>query len=172
MEFDALKMQLLSNAILLLGVFVAIGTIFYNVRIAKKTQTAIFLFESRMDSRYIQSLKVLKKVHRSGKSFRSFVFPAESSPLTEEEIRECSKFQYILNFYERVAVTIQSGIYDEDMIKRISYSTVIDTWNIAEPFIKALREELKSVNTYQEFEWLAGRWRNQPLNAKRGRFIH
>lgn len=68
-------------------------------------------------------------------------------------------------------MTIQSGIYDEDMIKRTSYSTVIDTWNIAEPLIKALREELKSDNTYQEFEWLAGRWRNQPLNAKRSRFI-
>ncbi|WP_431296146.1 DUF4760 domain-containing protein [Rahnella sp. PAMC 25559] len=172
MKFDVLELQLISNIILLIGVFVAIGTIVYNVRIAKKTQTAIFLFESRTDTRYAQSLKILKKVHSSGKSFRSFVFPPAGSPLTEEEIRECSKFQYILNFYERVAVTIQSGIYDEDMIKRTSYSTVIDTWNIAEPLIKALREEMKSTNTYQEFEWLAGRWKSQPLSAKRGWFFH
>ncbi|WP_250552608.1 DUF4760 domain-containing protein, partial [Escherichia coli] len=35
-------------------------------------------------------------------------------------------FQYILNFYERVAVSIREGIYDEKMIKRTSYTTVVE----------------------------------------------
>ncbi|MBU9821935.1 DUF4760 domain-containing protein [Rahnella sp. Lac-M11] len=172
MGLDALRLQLLSNIILLIGVIVAISTIIYNVSIARKTQTAVFLFESRSDARYVHSLHVLKKAHLSGKSFRSFVFAVGSSTVTDEEIRERSKFQYILNFYERVAVTIRSGIYDEEMIKRTSYSTVIDTWDIAEPLIKALREDVKSTTTYQEFEWLAGRWKKRPLNSKRRWFIY
>jgi hypothetical protein len=38
---------------------------------------------------------------------------------------ERRKFQYILNFYERVAVSIREGIYNEQMIKRTSYTTVM-----------------------------------------------
>lgn len=166
-------MQIVSNAIVLLGVIVAIFTIWYNIRTAKKTQTAIFLFESRTDKEYIESLHVLRKVHESGKSFRSYVFPCGGAELTEEEINEKRKFQYILNFYERVAVSIQNGIYNEDMIKKASYSTVINTWSHAEPLIKSIRESNNSKTTYQEFEWLANRWKNSPLReAAKRRWYH
>lgn len=76
---------------------------------------------------------------------------------------ERRKFQYILNFYERVAVSIREGIYNEQMIKRTSYTTVIETYDIAEPLIKAIREHIKSETTYQEFEWLVKRWKTKPL---------
>ncbi|EIC3000606.1 DUF4760 domain-containing protein, partial [Escherichia coli] len=52
---NPITLQIISNAIVLLGVLVAIGTIIYNVRTAKKTQTANFLFESRQDMQYIES---------------------------------------------------------------------------------------------------------------------
>lgn len=173
MTLDALDVQLMSNAIVFFGVLVAIGTIVYNIRTAKKTQTAIFLFESRTDTEYRESLHVLKKAHRSHKSFRSYVIPAEGETITEDEMLERRKFQYILNFYERVAVSIRSGIYDEKMIKRTSYSTVLETWNIADPLIKAIRECINSDTTYQEFEWLVNRWRDNPLkNNSKKRWYH
>lgn len=167
MTIDANTITIISNAIVLLGVIVAIVTIIYNVRTAKKTQTANFLFESRQDSQYIESLHVLKQVHRSGKSFRSYVFPCEGKAITEDEMNERRKFQYILNFYERVAVSIREGIYNEQMIKRTSYSTVIETYDIAEPLIKAIREHINSDTTYQEFEWLVKRWKAAPLKKNK-----
>lgn len=167
MVIDPTMLQIISNAIVLLGVLVAIGTIIYNVRTAKKTQTANFLFESRQDAQYIESLHVLKQVHRSGKSFRSYVFPCDGNKVTEEEMVERRKFQYILNFYERVAVSIREGIYNEQMIKRTSYTTVIETYDIAEPLIKAIREHIKSETTYQEFEWLVKRWKAKPLKKNK-----
>lgn len=167
MVLDTTTLQIISNAIVLLGVLVAIGTIIYNVRTAKKTQTANFLFESRQDERYTESLHTLKQVHRSGKSFRSYVFPAEGSAITEDEMLERRKLQYILNFYERVAVSIREGIYNEKMIKRTSYTTVIETYDIAEPLIKAIREHIKSETTYQEFEWLVKRWKAKPLKKNK-----
>lgn len=167
MTLDANTLQIISNAIVLLGVIVAIGTIIYNVRTAKKTQTANFLFESRQDTQYIESLHILKQVHRSGKSFRAYVFPCEGKAITEEEMTERRKFQYILNFYERVAVSIREGIYDEQMIKRTSFTTVIETYDIAEPLIKAIREHIKSDTTYQEFEWLVKRWKAKPLKKNK-----
>lgn len=156
----------ISNAILLLGVVVATCAIFYNVRTAKKKETAHFLFESRQDTAYTESLHVLKKVNRSGKSFRSYIFPREGKIITEKERVERRKLQYILNFYERVAVAIREGIYDEQMIKRASFTTVIQAWDIAEPLIKAIREHIHSETTYQEFEWLVMRWKQNPLQKK------
>ncbi len=79
---------------------------------------------------------------------------------------ERRKLQYILNFYERVAVSIREGIDDERMIKRTSFTTVIQAWDIAEPLIKAIREHIHSETTYQEFEWLAMRWKQNPLRQK------
>jgi len=156
----------ISNAIVLLGVIVATCAIFYNVRTAKKTETAKFLFESRQHKDYTESLHVLKKVNRSGNSFRSYVFPREGKTITEKEMLERRKLQYILNFYERVAVSIREGIDDERMIKRTSFTTVIQAWDIAEPLIKAIREHIHSETTYQEFEWLAMRWKQNPLRQK------
>ncbi|WP_413483792.1 DUF4760 domain-containing protein [Morganella psychrotolerans] len=171
MALDQTTLQIISNFIVLFGVFVAIGTIIYNVKTAKKTQTAIFLFESRQDQHYTESLHVLKQAHRSGKSFRSYVFPCEGISITEDELAERRKFQYILNFYERVAVSIREGIYNEQMIKRTSYTTVIETFEISEPLIKAIRESIQSKTTYQEFEWLVNRWKDKPLKKNTNRFF-
>ncbi|WP_312982073.1 DUF4760 domain-containing protein [Atlantibacter sp.] len=160
---DPITIQIISNIIVLIGVSVAVVTLIYNVRTAKKTQTAVFLFESRKDKDYVESLHILKKAHQSGKSFRSYVLPTPGTAITDQELDERRKFQYILNFYERVAVSIRQGIYNEEMIKRTSYTTVIETWDIAEPLIRAIREKINSEITYQEFEWLATRWKKKKL---------
>lgn len=163
MTIDQSTLQIISNIIVLIGVIVAVVTIIYNVRTAKKTQTAAFLFESRKDKDYVGSLHVLKKAHKSGKSFRSYVIPPDGQTVSDEEMADRRQFQYILNFYERVAVSIRQGIYNEEMIKRTSYTTVIETWDTAEPLIKAIREKINSETTYQEFEWLALRWKKKKL---------
>lgn len=53
------------------------------------------------------------------------------------------------------------------MIKRASFTTVIETWDIAEPLIKAVREHIRSDTTWQEFEWLVKRWKAEPLKKSR-----
>ncbi|UUE36544.1 DUF4760 domain-containing protein [Pectobacterium aroidearum] len=167
MTFDPIKLQLISNLLVFLGVVVAIFAIIYNVLTAKKTQTANFLFESRQDSQYTESLHELKQAHRSNKSFRTYVFPCDGTKITEEDLAARRKFQYILNFYERVAVSIREGIYNEEMIKRTSFTTAIETYDIAEPLIKAIRESISSETAYQEFEWLVKRWKAKPLKKNR-----
>lgn len=162
MELSPTAWQVISNLLVFSGICTAVLSMKFNVEMARKTQTAMFLFESRKDNEYIESLHTLRRVRDSGKSFRSYVFPVTGS-LSEDETREGQKIQYILNFYERVAVSIKAGIYEEGMIKQASYTTVLDTYEIAEPLIKALREKLHSTLTYQEFEWLYQYWKNKPL---------
>ncbi|CAM4019618.1 MULTISPECIES: DUF4760 domain-containing protein [Lelliottia] len=158
--------QVISNVLVFGGICTAVLTIRYNVKMARKTQTATFLFESRKDNEYVESLHTLRRIRDSGKSFRSYVFPIAGS-LSDAETAEGRQIQYILNFYERVAVSIKAGIYEEDMIKQASYTTVLDTYETAEPLIKALREKLRSTLTYQEFEWLHKRWKGKPPKSNK-----
>ncbi|QKN81622.1 DUF4760 domain-containing protein [Scandinavium goeteborgense] len=93
---------IISNTLVFGGICAAILTIRYNIKMARKTQTATFLFESRKDSEYIESLHTLKVSHGSGKSMRSYVFPPEGVSLTELDILQMRRIQYILNFFERL----------------------------------------------------------------------
>ena len=82
--------------------------------------------------------------------------------------------QYIDEQYEKIYVKdtkqkefILKYFDDEKMIKRTSYTTVVETYDIAEPLIKAIRESINSDTTYQEFEWLVRRWKANPLRKNK-----
>lgn len=136
---------------------------------AKKTQTSIFLFESRHDQGFIDGLNVLRERNESGKSFRAYIYPCEGQTEEEKEADkiEKRKIGYYLNFFERVSVSIKSGIYDELMLKQVLYNTAIKNYDVAEPFIKALRELHGSKTYYQEYEWLVDRWKRDPLEVNK-----
>lgn len=158
-----ITLQVTGNVLLFFGTIVAASAIIYNIRTARRTQTATFLFESRKDQEYITAIHTLKDIKDSGKSLRAYVFPPKGAQNSQQEKEEGRRVQYILNFYERVAVSIKAGIYDENMIKQTSFSTVIDTFETADPMIKAIREKSRSTTAYQEYEWLYKRWKRCPL---------
>lgn len=157
--------QIVSSLAVVIGLLVALATIFYNIRTAKKSQTSVFFAESRHDIKYLEGQHALRQVHNSGKSFRSYIFPS-GPQLSDEEKDERLKIQYCLNFYERLSVSIKNGSYDEVMIKQVFYSSIVQNYEISEPFIKALREQKRRNTYYQEFEWLAKRWKKKPLKSK------
>lgn len=163
----ALYLQISSIVLLFIGTVVAASSIIYNIRIARRTQTATFLFESRKDLEYIAAIHTLKSIKDSGKSFRSYVLPPNGTQNSQHEKDEGRRVQYILNFYERVAVSVRAGIYDEDMLKKTSFTTIIDTFETADPMIKAIREKTRSTTVYQEYEWLYERWKHCPLEKNK-----
>lgn len=157
--------QIISAVAVLVGVVIAGVAIAYNIATSKKSQTSVFFTESRHDEQYLAGQHVLSKVHNSGKSFRSYIYP-EADDLTEAEKDERLKIQYCLNFYERLAVSIKNHSYHEQMIKEVFYSSIVCNFDYSEPFIKALREKKNRSSYYQEFEWLAKRWKKKPLKNK------
>ncbi|MEL5658245.1 DUF4760 domain-containing protein [Serratia ureilytica] len=159
--------QIFSSISVGAGVLVAAATIVYNVKTAKKSLTATFLYESRFDKDYIDGLRALMKVHNSGKSFRVFAYPTKDFPLTEDDLADRLKITYCLNFYERMAVSIHKGIYDCEMVKDVFHSSIVNNYATAEPFIKAIREIKRKDTYYQEFEKLATAWKKKPLKIKR-----
>jgi len=77
--------------------------------------------------------------------------------------------RYVLNHWEYVSVGIQSGIYDEKMLKNASYNTVVSLFKYARPFIEAVRENNGRPTLYQEMQWLAERWEKAGPPKKKGR---
>lgn len=155
--------QIITCIVVSLGLIVAIVTIIFNVKTAKKVHTSVFLAESRFDNDYKKGLTTLKHVHESGGRFRALIIPAQGTGLSDEE-KECAKeIIYCLNFYERMAVSIKNKIFDEQMVKEVFFNSVVNNFKRSEPLIKAIREKESKLTYFQEYQWLAERWIKKPL---------
>jgi hypothetical protein len=78
---------------------------------------------------------------------------------------DAKKIRYTLNFYETISVGIQEGIYDEMMFKRVTCGSVIGAYDRTISLILAIRAETKRDTIFSEFEWLAKRWKANPLKV-------
>lgn len=147
--------------------YIANKAITANKNISKKSKTADFLFSSRADEHYLKGLSALKERHASEFNFRCLVHEDKNDKRNDEQKKsdmDCyKKILYLLNFYERVAVSIKNNIYDEVMVKEVSYSTVLSTYAKAAHLIEAIRELEGKKTCYQEFEWLYNKWKLDPL---------
>ncbi|MBT0387694.1 DUF4760 domain-containing protein [Morganella morganii subsp. morganii] len=160
MQYWVAVAQLVGAIAVVVGAFVAIIAILCNGATAKKTQTATFLFESKHDNGYWEGHKVIRKISES--KTKSFIFYLEDA-LETEDAEDRRHIHYYLNFFERVAVSVKSKIYNEDMLKKVFYSTAVKNYESAEPFIRGLRAKFNSQTYYQEYEWLVKRWKASPL---------
>ncbi len=146
---------------LFIGIVVAIVSVWSMRVVARKKQTADFLFLSRTDQKLLDGNKLLSELHTSeDKNMRSFACREKI------DTDECVHIRYVLNHYERIAIGIQEGIYDEVMLKKASYTSVRKLHDQAKPFIDGVRDSENTKTYYQEFEWLVERWKKQPLKSK------
>lgn len=159
---SVMSSEVTRNAFVLIGIGVAIISVLSAKTTARKKQTADFLFASRTDDKLVEGNKCLADLHASPDvNMKSFT--SRDKIHTEE----CANIRYVLGHYERIALGIQAGIYDEEMLKKAHYNSAIRLHNQAKPFIDGVRESEKVQTYYQEFEWLAHRWKASPLKARR-----
>lgn len=158
--------QIVTCIVVSLGLIVAVVTIIFNVSTAKKVHTSVFLAESRFDRDYKKGLSTLKSVHESGGRFRALIIPTAGTTLSDDDKSQGREIIYCLSFYERMAVSIRNKIFDETMVKEVFYSSVVNNYRRSEPLIKAIREKERKVTYFQEYQWLAEKWINNPLKEK------
>ena len=72
----------------------------------------------------------------------------------------------ILNNHEFSASGIKDGVFDECTYKRMLCSVIIKDWNSLKAYITELRNTRNHQTLFQEFEWLANRWSENPLNLE------
>lgn len=165
-QFALAITQMITCATVVLGLIVAITTINFNVKTAKKVHTSVFLAESRFDRDYKRGLSTLKKIHEDGGKFRSLIIPPQGQFLSEDDKIFGREIIYCLGFYERMAVSIRNKIFDEQMVKEVFYSSVVNNYKRSEPLIKAIREKENKLTYYQEYQILAEEWMRKPLKNK------
>lgn len=155
------------NISFLFGVLVAIISVLSARATAKKKQSADLLSSSRSDEELVNGLRCLSSLHnRPDANIRQYALDANANSDEAKSIR------YVLNHYEYVAVGLQSGIYDETMLRRASHNTVVSLFTHARPFIEALREHKNRPSLYQEMQCMAERWQElgQPKKHKKSRW--
>ena len=153
--------ELFRNCVLTLGVVVAIVSVWSARVTARKKQAADLLASVRQDEELVAGLRKLAELHRSpDTNIRAFALQDRA------DTPEAKSIRYVLNHWEYVSVGIQSGIYDNDMLHKASYNTVINLYKYARPFIEELREKTGRKSLYQEVQWLAESWDRQGLPKK------
>ncbi|HEJ7039371.1 TPA: DUF4760 domain-containing protein [Serratia liquefaciens] len=164
MQFAIAVAQIVSAVAVSIGLIIAVITIVYNVKTARKVHTSVFLGESRFDIDYKKGLSTMRRIHESNKAFRSYMYPSNGqADLTDDEKKEKREIIYCLGFYERMAVSVKNKTYDEKMIKEVFYNSVVNNHDISDPLIKAIREKENKTTYFKEYEWLAKRWKKCPL---------
>lgn len=69
----------------------------------------------------------------------------------------------VLNQYEFIAAGIREGAFDEGVYKRMKRSLLIRDWDALAPYVVELRRQSRRNRLFAEMEWLANRWRDEPV---------
>lgn len=150
---DVVSSPVFRNLSFLLGVLVAVISVLSARATAKKKQSADLLSSTRSDEELVTGLRCLSSLHnRDDANIRQYAHDSKA------DTDEAKSIRYVLNHYEYVAVGLQSGIYDESMLRRASHNTVVSLYTHARPFIEALREHKNRPTLYQEMQCMAERW--------------
>ncbi|GGC94663.1 DUF4760 domain-containing protein [Vreelandella lutescens] len=155
LEPDAIQAILTS-----VGITVAVISVLSVKSTAQKKQTADYLLELRTDIRLEKSIQRLRQLHVC-ENTNLLTLGREN----KADNQDAQDLRYLLNHFERLSVGIQDKIYNEKMIKKSQYSTIVRTYERSSKFIEGVRENADTA--YQEFEWLIKRWRKSPLKKKK-----
>jgi hypothetical protein len=167
--------EILRNVLLILGLGVAISSVWMSKVIARRKQTADLLFGSRIDTQLSEGLEVIRQLHNDPNGNIRAAFPDKKAmPSNEEEANKYTEqkkksvlISYVLNHWERISIGIDEGIYDERMLRYASNTSVINLYTQSLPYIEAVRERSRVPTYYVDIERLALRWKSMPLKPKK-----
>jgi len=91
---------------------------------------------------------------------------ASFAGFTTSDDETALSLRYVLNHYEYISICIQSEIYDEEMLRKAMRRTVIRSYQHSKGYIDAMRELHQTKTLYQEFQWLAERWKVKEIDVK------
>ncbi|MDC9714853.1 MAG: DUF4760 domain-containing protein [Gammaproteobacteria bacterium] len=138
---------MIQTATLIVAVFVAWVSIKKQKDTAKKDKTISLLMKDLEDDFLKDGMKALLIVHDSeNDDVAIYANPAHRNDDKAIAIRN------LLNYYENIAVGVNSGIYDIEMIKKSQKTMILSIYKQSEPFIIRLREKNNNPKLYIEFE--------------------
>src|SRR6266852_3117467 len=142
---------------LFLSAIGALWIVFSRSRTEKKRATVDLMLHQTKDKTLMDAKKKILELHESGQeNFACFLQEKDSGQKNSDEYDTIIK---ILNNHEFVAAGIREGAYAESLYKRMRFSAIIRDWEALAGFIAEFRRQHNTYSTWQEFDWLAKKWK-------------
>ncbi|WP_442790140.1 DUF4760 domain-containing protein [Neisseria gonorrhoeae] len=139
------------------------ATLNHNHEMIRKRATIDILIQENQDAELVQAKRIVANMPAEA-SFIKYIEPSVCN--TQELEAEKESIRILPNRHEFIALGIRNGAFEEEIYKRLKYSDIMDTWEKAEPMIIELRRQKNRKTYYQELEWLAKRWKKDPLKPE------
>ena len=142
----------------------AVGVIYHNGVVARKRATIDHIIHQKSDKDYLAAIHCVYELHEQKTPLVSYCAKQEGNSDMEKH-RSC--ILAVLNNHEFIALGIRKKAFDEKIYKDLQYSNFLKVWDSCQGFIAELRRTRAKDTLFQEFEWLATRWKNNPLKVKK-----
>jgi Domain of unknown function (DUF4760) len=129
------------------------GTIFWNMRIARRRATLDLLVNEQTHETTIKERTAFEAIVEGG-DLLQWIAPAsiKSDPAKLQTIRSS------LNRYELIAIGIKGRALDGKLYKQWFRAGFVGDWIAFKALIVHVREDVGNPRLYCEFEWLAKKW--------------
>lgn len=145
----------------LIGACIALYTVFSHRKISKLKNSMDFVNSYNEDRDIAKAIKEINELKT--KSSGDIEKMATSDGYCDNTLH----IRLVLNYYEVLAICIRHKIYNETIIKEAVYTTILDTWDICQPYVRERRKQEGKSTYYQELSILVERWRKKALKKKK-----
>ncbi|MCK3656186.1 hypothetical protein A4G19_13805 [Pasteurellaceae bacterium Macca] len=141
----------------------AVIAIAHNGRMARKRTTIDVLLQENQDNALISAkFSVFNLIKDNNNSFVEIYFKEK-----EKQSDTYKQITMLLNRYEFIAQSIRNKAFEEKIYKQMQYANITRMWDRVCPLIYEIRQRQNAPTFYQEFEWLATRWKKKPLKTNK-----
>lgn len=150
----------LDSKTLILGIsaITAIAAVHRNSIINRRRATVDLVLHQRSNQKLIEANNIVNPILSTNEITRYADDSKKDTPEREAILT-------ILNNYEFICVGIKEKAFDINLYKRMSYGIVIRDWGCFKPFVYHLRQAHDRPTLFQEFEWLAIKFKKSKLKA-------
>ena len=133
-------------------------------RTERRRATVDLVLHLKNDDELTQAKSSLLKLHEAGQTTFAIFLDQKDSP-------EHKAIMRVLNTHEFVAGGIREKAYDEKLYKRMQCSVIVRDWDAFCGFVMEFRKSKEdkmnesAATFYQDFEWLAKKWKASPLKV-------
>jgi hypothetical protein len=145
----------------ILSALMAILAVLHNGKMARKRTTIDVLLQENQDRGLVAAKFVVFNLARDpNNSFVDIYFKEK-----EKQTKKYKQITMLLNRYEFIAQSIKNKAFEEKIYKQMQYTNITRMWDRVCPLVYEIRQRQNSQTFYQEFEWLAKRWKKKPLKT-------
>ncbi|OOF84174.1 hypothetical protein BKG93_08360 [Rodentibacter ratti] len=144
-----------------LSAIMAVLAILHNGRMARRRTTIDVLLQENQDRQLVAAkFTAFNLAKNPNQSFVELYFSEK-----EKQSDTYKQITMLLNRYEFIAQSIKNKAFEEKIYKQMQYTNITRMWDRVCPLVYEIRQRQNSQTFYQEFEWLAKRWKKKPLKA-------